>query len=103
MPTRHNLGIALASANRLQEAVAQFQEAVRIRPSDASFHQNLGAALGDEDRAAEAGRSSRPPRKSGPVGKRQPAEVESPNPGPQQAGGLTPVGRLSRKRVRPRA
>jgi Flp pilus assembly protein TadD len=50
----NNFGVALASANRLSEAVAQFREALRINPNDAGIHHNLGRALHDLGRTEEA-------------------------------------------------
>jgi Flp pilus assembly protein TadD len=38
-------GILLATPGRLNEAVAQFREAVRLRPDSAEAHNNLGNAL----------------------------------------------------------
>ncbi|HEY6360837.1 MAG TPA: tetratricopeptide repeat protein [Vicinamibacterales bacterium] len=52
----HNLlGIAHASAGRLDTAVEEFREALRLAPADAAAHWHLGAALasqGAEEQAA---------------------------------------------------
>jgi tetratricopeptide (TPR) repeat protein len=51
----HNLGVALADAGRLREAIAQFEEALRIRPEYAQARTDLGNALSKAPgRAAEA-------------------------------------------------
>jgi Flp pilus assembly protein TadD len=49
-----NLGVALVSRGRLQEAVAHFREAVRIRPGYAVAYSNLGNALADIGMREEA-------------------------------------------------
>ena len=53
----HNLlGIALASAGKTDEAVAEFREALRLDPASAATHWHLGAALagrGDRNQALE--------------------------------------------------
>lgn len=40
-----NLGVALANEGRLNEAIAEFDEAIRITPAYANAHCNLGDAL----------------------------------------------------------
>jgi tetratricopeptide (TPR) repeat protein len=40
-----NLGALLANANRLPEAVAQYEQALALTPNDADVHYNLGLAL----------------------------------------------------------
>ncbi|MSO81944.1 MAG: tetratricopeptide repeat protein [Acidobacteria bacterium] len=51
----HNLlGIARASAGRLDEAVAEFSRAVDLDPGNAPAHWHLGAALASQDRGVEA-------------------------------------------------
>jgi tetratricopeptide (TPR) repeat protein len=41
----NNLGNALANQRRFDEAMAQFQKALEVKPSDAETHNNLGVAL----------------------------------------------------------
>ena len=41
----YNLGVVLVRQRRLDEAIAQFQAALRIRPDDPEAHNNLGSAL----------------------------------------------------------
>ena len=54
-PRAHNyLGSALADAGRTSEAIAQYQEALRLKPDYAEAHNNLGSALADAGRAPEA-------------------------------------------------
>jgi protein O-mannosyl-transferase len=51
----HNdLGLALAAEGRLDEAISQYQEAIRIRGSYSDAHNNLGAALAAQGRLEEA-------------------------------------------------
>ncbi len=50
----NNLGIALENKGRIEEALAQFQEAVRLRPNLAGFHLNLGLALEKEGQTEAA-------------------------------------------------
>ena len=40
-----NLGLALEAQGKLDEAVAEYREAIRLKPDDASAHFNLGNAL----------------------------------------------------------
>ena len=42
---RNNLGIALVSKGRLDEAIEQFQAAIRLKPDDAEARKNLARAL----------------------------------------------------------
>ena len=51
---RNNLGVALAGKSRTDEAISQFQEAIRLKPDDAEAHNNLGNSLGEEGRTDEA-------------------------------------------------
>ena len=44
-PTRNNLGIALMAEGKVDEAIAQFEEALRAEPGSARSHKNLGEAL----------------------------------------------------------
>ena len=41
----YNLGVTLSKSNRLPEAVAQFDAALRIKPDYAEAHNNLGVVL----------------------------------------------------------
>ena len=41
----NNLGNALANRRRFDEAMAQYQKALEVKPSDAETHNNLGVAL----------------------------------------------------------
>ena len=51
----HNhLGVALAESGQDQEAIAQYEEAVRIKPDYAVAHNNLGNALKRASRPEEA-------------------------------------------------
>ena len=50
----NNLGTALDSKGRSGEAIAQYQEAVRLKPGYAKAHNNLGIALGQQGRTDEA-------------------------------------------------
>jgi tetratricopeptide (TPR) repeat protein len=44
-PTHYNLGYALSARGRRDEAIAEFEEALRIDPEYAQAHNNLGALL----------------------------------------------------------
>ena len=48
------LGATLASQRRLDEAVAQFRQAVAINPEYAELHYDLGTALASQRRFDEA-------------------------------------------------
>jgi Flp pilus assembly protein TadD len=50
-----NLGIALASEGRLEDAVAAYRRAIEADPRDALAHANLGAALAAAGRVQDAG------------------------------------------------
>jgi len=51
----HNLlGIALASSGKVDEAIAEFREALRLDPGSASTHWHLGAALAGRGAPVEA-------------------------------------------------
>ena len=47
-------GVALAQSGRIEEAIAQYEQALRINPDYAEAHSNLGNALRQAGRAAEA-------------------------------------------------
>lgn len=52
----NNLGLAYAAADRLEDAVAEFKQAVQLRPDYAEAHYNLGVAyvqLGQRPAAVE--------------------------------------------------
>lgn len=51
---RYNLGVALEEAGRPEEALAQYEAALRIRPDDARSHHNSGLLLAAMDRLADA-------------------------------------------------
>ena len=51
----HNtLGIALRQAGRVQDAIAQYEQALRIKPDFAEAHSNLGIALAQTGKTEEA-------------------------------------------------
>jgi tetratricopeptide (TPR) repeat protein len=50
----NNYGIALADGGRFDEAILQYQEALRAWPKSATAHVNLGAALAHQGKFAEA-------------------------------------------------
>ena len=50
----HDLGTALVTLGRTDEALAQFREAVRLNPARQQTHFNLGILLGPAGRPAEA-------------------------------------------------
>ncbi len=50
-----NLGVALDKKGQTDEAIRQYQEAIRLKPGDADAHNNLGIAL---TRKAESTRRS---------------------------------------------
>jgi Flp pilus assembly protein TadD len=50
----NNYGIALADEGRFDEAILQYQEALRAWPKSATAHVNLGAALANQGKFAEA-------------------------------------------------
>ena len=52
----HNYGTELLGLGRVQEALASFEEAVRINPSYANAQVNIGAALEELGRTSEARR-----------------------------------------------
>ena len=49
-----NLAHALAGQRRLEEAVAHYRAALRIKPDFAEAHHNLGLALADQGKVSEA-------------------------------------------------
>ncbi len=50
----NNLGAALALEGRIDEAVANYEEALRIHPGYANAHQNLGTELAKQGQSARA-------------------------------------------------
>ena len=50
----YNLGITLDQKGQFDEAIGQFQEAIRLTPDYADAHNGLGAVLGRQDRLDEA-------------------------------------------------
>ncbi len=51
----HNgLGLALGARGHIDEAISEFQEAIRLKPDFAKAHNNLGTALGMKGQNAEA-------------------------------------------------
>jgi len=44
----------LQRVDRRKEAIAEYREAVRVAPSEADWHNNLGAALLEDDQLPEA-------------------------------------------------
>jgi protein O-mannosyl-transferase len=51
---REALADALAAAGRLDDAIAQRREAVRLKPEESTFHYNLGVSLAQAGRFGEA-------------------------------------------------
>ncbi|HUI05468.1 MAG TPA: tetratricopeptide repeat protein [Verrucomicrobiae bacterium] len=51
---RYSLGVALEKTGRTQEAIAQYEQALRINPNIAEVHNNLGLALAETGRTQEA-------------------------------------------------
>ncbi|HEX2853856.1 MAG TPA: tetratricopeptide repeat protein [Opitutaceae bacterium] len=49
-----NLGVELFRIGRGEDAIARFEQAIRLRPDHVSAHYNLGVALLDRARATEA-------------------------------------------------
>src|SRR5580704_882041 len=49
-----NLGIALAATGRLDEAVSEFQQALKLQPDMSGAHYNLANVLLEEGNAAAA-------------------------------------------------
>ena len=49
-----HLGIALSEQGRLDEAIDEFREAIRLKKDFAPAHNNLGIALGGKGRLDEA-------------------------------------------------
>jgi tetratricopeptide (TPR) repeat protein len=50
----NNLGAVLAEQGKIQEAMAHFAEALRIKPDYAEAHNNLGGALARQGKIQEA-------------------------------------------------
>lgn len=51
---RNGLGIALAQSGRLEEAIEQFRQTLRLKPDFVEAYYNLGGALAQLDRTGEA-------------------------------------------------
>jgi Tfp pilus assembly protein PilF len=51
---RHSLGIALVKKGQIDEAIRQFQQAIRLKPYHADAHYNLGHALVKKGQMDEA-------------------------------------------------
>jgi Flp pilus assembly protein TadD len=50
----NNLGTALAEQGLMQDAIRQFEEAIRLKPDNAEAHDSLGIALGQKGQTDEA-------------------------------------------------
>ena len=50
----YNLGFALGDQGKLDEAIAAYREAIRLKPGYAEAHNNLGNALGEQGKHEEA-------------------------------------------------
>jgi Flp pilus assembly protein TadD len=50
----NNLGVALESLGRSEEAVACYRKAIEINSNNARYHNNLGFALSSLGRSEEA-------------------------------------------------
>jgi Flp pilus assembly protein TadD len=51
---RNNFGVTLGKQRQIDEAIRQFQEAIRLKPDDAESHNNLGTAFYQQGRTDEA-------------------------------------------------
>src|SRR5205823_3251237 len=51
---RSNLGLALANMGQTSDAIAQYREALRLRPGDAATYYNLGLAYVAQKNLGEA-------------------------------------------------
>jgi tetratricopeptide (TPR) repeat protein len=49
-----NLGVALAELGRLDEAISQEMEAIRLKPNFAEAHQHLGTMKSEQGKSGEA-------------------------------------------------
>ena len=52
--TYYNFALALQRADRVQEAIGHYEQALRIKPDDAEAHYNLGTALESVGKTQEA-------------------------------------------------
>ena len=50
----NNLGVALADQGRLEEAISQYREAIRLKDDNSEAHNNLGIALAAQGKLDEA-------------------------------------------------
>jgi tetratricopeptide (TPR) repeat protein len=54
LPIHHNLGNTLRAKGRLDEAVAEYRQAIAFDPKNVPAHTNLGNVLADKGRLEEA-------------------------------------------------
>ncbi len=66
--SHNNLGNALKAHGKLEEAVAEYREAVRIKPDYVEPHYNLGLVLNAQGKPEEAVAEFRAARDSAPPG-----------------------------------
>ena len=53
-PAHNQLGIALAKRGKIEDAIAEYREALRLDPEFAEAHRNLGTSLLQQEKAGEA-------------------------------------------------
>ena len=76
----NNLGVALADRGRIDEAIAQYQKALEIKPDYAEAHNNLGLALA-ESRTARRGHRPLPEGAGNQARLRRGPQQPRPRPG----------------------